>query len=179
MCFGMNKTKATEHSVHEENYHKELKQRISTCKRKDIFVRILRRDVNCAGTTLYLIGAAENDKYVESKTLHLNYLSKLTITTQPAIGCIVAWTGKYQHSGSLFVPVDYINTRHIGVITTLDPIKVTHRDGIKGRFIVNQRIEDIEKFGASMGLIGPNNIGRLTYKKLFDQIFYLPSLLRY
>ncbi len=167
--------KTVESATASRSYLDGLAKRIESCERGKIMSRLLRRDVNCAGTALYLVGDAEKDSYVEPKTLYADYLSRLGKISNPVVGCIVAWTGKHVQLDRMFIATDWVNTRHIGVLTDINPIRVAHRDGLSGWFIKSQSIEEIENYGMRRGSLISKNTGRIAYARIFERGFYLPK----
>jgi len=129
---------------------KEMNSRIESC-------RSTRRS-NCHGTAFYIIGEQGNDEYVGKKS---DSLFNMKMLAAPIEGCLVA-----------FVPlrslVDRVKNfpKHSGVVTSLDPLLVTHRISEDGEFVENQPFEDVR----SMRYFGHG------HQYLLDTIslFYLP-----
>lgn len=126
-------------------YLSDLKLRIASCRRKQPLTWLLRKDVNCAGTAIYLVGDASRDGYIETITLYNKYLSSLKQVDSPVAGCLIAWVGRYGISwrARLNLPSEP-NTCHIGVVSATDPPRVTHRDGLRGSFVIDAPIDAVE-----------------------------------
>lgn len=94
-------------------------------------VRQVRR-ANCVGTALYLVQERDKDEHIEP--YHFNVReSGLILSEKPEFGAVVIWF--YLPEGDIF---------HMGVITGLNPIQVTHRNGYGGVVVGNQSIERME-----------------------------------
>lgn len=89
---------------------------------------------NCIGTALFLTGEIRSDRYVD--TDDVNSLKKLRRVDGPVLGGLIAW----QHYKKR-ITITY----HLGVVTSLDPLLITHRNGGAGAFEIN------EPFGAVNG----------------------------
>jgi len=81
-------------------------------------VSLKERVSNCIGTALYLVGELEEDRYIWMG--RGTRLFKMMPYSKPIVGAIVSWNhytkGPY----------------HMAVVTSLNPLKVTQRDGERG-----------------------------------------------
>lgn len=79
---------------------------------------------NCIGTALFLVGLYEEDRFLSPKAAYERYLSNLEELDLPEIGCLVSF-------GKTF------KVAHLGVVTSLEPLKVTEREWTEGPFSEN------------------------------------------
>ena len=87
---------------------------------------------NCIGTALYLAEIQEKDTGVNTHEAFREYFKKLPVLESAREGCLVAW-----NNGSQIV--------HCGVITSLEPLLVTHRVGSREEIQVNKPLMEIEQ----------------------------------
>lgn len=83
---------------------------------------------NCIGTALFLTGEKRNDDYIDPSEVYKK-LRGLEQLDEPVEGCLIVW-----HEP------DFDKTRwtaHMGVVTLVDPLLVTHRDGYNGSVIAD------------------------------------------
>lgn len=144
----MLKDKALEGTGLLERLHPLIRARIDECR--DAAPRS-----NCRGTALYVTNERPDDVYTgySEGWKHLDGMDPLE---KPILGCIAVWIG-YVNEWSWWnkkVP------RHMGIVTSLDPILVTGRDRYDGPMVVDQPISQLcESEGC-------------------EPVFYLPKLLR-
>ncbi|MFH1290539.1 MAG: hypothetical protein ABIH92_03965 [Nanoarchaeota archaeon] len=80
---------------------------------------------NCAGTALYLVGQRERDRPCHPWNVHPYVLAELRRLAEPELNCLVAWEkDEPVPNGKPLVKVF-----HMGVITSTDPLLITHRIG--------------------------------------------------
>lgn len=124
---------AKRHFLENENspFFKELKCRVE--------VAAYAPHSNCAGGALCWTGEQEYDSYVHTSRDRLYYkkdvfdfLDKMEGTRIPELGAIVVWTSKRSMA-----------VGHMGVITHLEPLRITHREKCEGRIFVDQPFEEI------------------------------------
>jgi hypothetical protein len=141
-----------------EGLGKEMLKRIALCR------NTFR--ANCIGTARYLLGQEEDDVFVPAETGFPTYLAGLKRLNEPKLGCIVVWTWK--PSSWLGEPLEIeaktgkypiVEVYHMGIVTSLEPLGITHREKTRGRFIENQPIAELQKEYDSMH---------------FVQLFYAP-----
>jgi len=92
-----------------EKIEKFIRERASKTKRKNS---------NCVGTALYLVGESDTDKYLDrytSRDVLLNFRKSFC----PQKGYFVCW-------------MDGTNPFHVGVVLETNPLTILHRDGCDG-----------------------------------------------
>lgn len=99
-------------------YFKEINRRAALCKGT--------RRSNCIGTALYLVGEKEKDEF--ESIWNVPELTHLKISKTPILGCLIAWQ-------------TYSRTRHLGVVTSITPLLITHREGNSDLFFENEYFE--------------------------------------
>lgn len=164
----------------------EVNRRIRECaERKDT------EDTNCIGTALYIARERDFETYEQPAAVYLQHLSSLKRLDRPELGCLVAWhttlnlkdlgTDEWiAFEGSLSMEHldriyenkwDFLYTLHIGIVTSLSPIQITHRKGNERPVIVNQRKSDVDRT--------VNGIVDLVVRRCVqpDVVYYLPKAL--
>ncbi|MGV8171781.1 MAG: hypothetical protein ACP5OA_03760 [Candidatus Woesearchaeota archaeon] len=98
---------------------------------------------NCMGTVLYYLGfiEKERDAYDEEVWTHINpYDSKTTPSLEYRIA---VWFNKEYFLYNKKYDAEIKAIDHIGIITDLNPLQMTHRKSFGGPFIENQSIKEI------------------------------------
>ena len=129
---------------------------IVECLNKDVVRRIaLCRNTeraNCVGTARYLLGEETDDVFVPTETGYPTYLAGLKRLKEPAVGCYAVWVWQpYKQSDGPIetekktgrYPINEVY--HMGVVASLNPLSITHRECTHGRFIENQPLAELEK----------------------------------
>jgi len=104
------------------------------------------------GTALFITGEIGTDRPVHPDEVYLYYLKDMRVIPKPVEGCIISWEVGNENLlvMSKFLrkekPETLIN--HIGVVTSVDPLKVTYRRGSAnrrggGNFLENMLFSDI------------------------------------
>jgi len=101
-----------------ENFYEFIKERIKKTK---------RRDSNCGGTALYLIGDLEYDIRISRDKLKMK-LSRMKKSQTPEIGYIVSWEDKR-------------GPAHAAVIYKENPFEIVHRTEANG-LLTSRKLED-------------------------------------
>ncbi len=109
---------------------------------------------NCLVTAWYLTGEQKKDYYIDPFVEMT--LNSLKVAKDPSLGCLIAWLTKRS---------ECVYITHIGVVTSLNPLLVTHREGAEGYFIENQTFDAVKESYADF-----NRHGWIAY--------YLPNALR-
>jgi hypothetical protein len=111
-------------------------RRIKDCRRTGVSYR------NCIGSALYIVGASyyDEDRAISTYQAHEDYLKHMIRLSEPSLGCIVAWLQPMNNKSPR--PLD---TVHMGVITSVDPLLVTHRLYVDGPFIENVPFSKADK----------------------------------
>lgn len=110
------------------NNKTSLEERISIAKRK-------HEGKNCVGTALYLIGEEDEEGYIAPRDVIVSALSKIE---KPHIGALAVWSYK-----PWIIFRDEV--MHMGVITGINPTRVTHRPRYEQALIENQSCEEISE----------------------------------
>jgi hypothetical protein len=116
---------------------------------------------NCIGTSLYIAGEKDKDEFHRLSEAYES-LMNLTKLPNPTCGCLIAW--HYHHLISAGECGIY--TVHMGVVTSINPLLVTSRDGCMGKLIEDEPFEDTTK---------PYTVD---YKIASSIAYYLPTLQR-
>jgi hypothetical protein len=107
---------------------KEMEKRLAKCENGT--------DSNCVGTALYIIGQIKEDKYKDTTTVYETYLSYLNVLDKPSKGTIIAW----------HMSVDgKIETKHMGIVVSTEPVIVASRLGNQGIFDPKLSLETLEE----------------------------------
>jgi hypothetical protein len=138
----------------EKTYFSQMKSRIALCN----WSRWLRES-NCSGTALYITGERPKEGYVGSVVARA-YLSRMVRIEEPVVGCLAAWQGNKEWEGPFLALARELKIAHLGVITSVDPVLITHRKSIGGKFVVNEPFQEVKVH---------------TTLRVFDQAFYLPT----
>jgi hypothetical protein len=84
--------------------------------------------IDCYAAAFYLTGIIDEERFLTCNEIS-RYLANLSVINHPEIGCLVHfWNGSFGH---------------IGVITHLNPIRITDRHGIQGEIRENQLLPDV------------------------------------
>lgn len=104
-------------------------------KRIALCIRSTENYSNCVGTALFITYERDND-WAVSGSLIRNELLHLKQVKDPTAGYIVSW--ETPHKGKIIVS-------HMGVVTSIDPILVTHRKGPGMQVIKDQPFDDLNR----------------------------------
>ena len=107
----------------------DLERRIKMAKRKS-------DDRNCLGTALFISGVCNNDGHYYPTLVYDDVLRYLVTLKKAEVGAIVVLERISRATGS-------IEAMHAGVVTSLNPARVVHRDGMHGKLILD---EDLSRF---------------------------------
>jgi hypothetical protein len=105
-------------------------------------IRLIKdlRSSNCIGPALFLVGERDHDEHYEPGTaVYYEHLGDLKELWRPLKGCLIAWQLRGNQS----------EVHHMGVVTSTDPLLVTHRPGADMLVIEDEPFLDIELYGAS------------------------------
>lgn len=114
---------------------------------------------NCIGTSLYLAGLTEKDGLNQDLTgVYDNYLKKLEFLKKPQLCSLVSWEKIRKRKNNIEVV-------HLGIVSSLSPLKVIHRQGTWGSkrngLVVESFFEDVNKtysgFSDSVSYYTPYN----------------------
>jgi hypothetical protein len=130
-------------SKEKEDIFEEMKNRINTLKASGIS--------NCIGTAFYIAGEKNKDRNIYRG--HEEHLKKLTEKNFPEKGFLIAWC-------------DGNEIYHLGVITNLNPLLVTHRGGIKGDVYEDHPFEEVNRIYQKIGWHTADKISYFVPKKL-------------
>jgi hypothetical protein len=158
----------------------EVDERIRECR------RTLRS--NCIGTALYISREIGQDECVSPYEAQLKFLSRLDRLDHPIKGCIVAWheriTPVHLKDDNRRAFLDgltaiereqvlrdnfFTYTPHMGIVTSLDGIHITHRVKTHGVFKINQKERRVAQLARSYAW-------RLGVEP--EAAYYLPRALR-
>jgi hypothetical protein len=113
------------------SYFKQLDARIKHCRREDKAHASLS---NCVGTGLFLVGLQEKDVY--ARVYEVQQLKQLQKAQTPELGGLVSW--EEDVCGRLDID-------HLAVVTHIDPVLLTHREGFSEKLLENQPFEEVVK----------------------------------
>ncbi len=100
--------------------------------------------VNSIGTSLYIIGVINEERLVDPIIEYDVITKKLLMRAhRPVIGGIVSWEQEQNGGVPYFI-------KHMGVVTRVNPDKITHRDLETNRLIIDVPL------GAVCNVLGPN-----------------------
>lgn len=105
-----------------EDFYEFMKERI---------LKMERRNSNCIGTALYIVGEKDSDNYLsrdESKKM----LSKMKFSAKPELGYLVLWA-----SGGI--------PYHAGTIFMENPFYIVHRSEKNG-FLAKESLETFNEY---------------------------------
>lgn len=88
---------------------------------------------NCRGTALYLAGLVEMEFEHTSERAE-SFINNLEILEEPEEPCLVI----FKRYRDCFIS-------HMGIITGVNPLLVTHRDGYDGPFFENESMKEVLK----------------------------------
>jgi len=88
--------------------------------------------LNCFGTALYLVGAKDKDKY--SFPDDTDFFKKSIQSKNPGVGYVVGWIDNSK------------NIYHVAVITGINPLTVSTRNGLGRPFLPKEKFDDVDKF---------------------------------
>ena len=129
---------------------KEVRARITSC-------RGTQGECNCIGTALFIVGEKAKDSTGSPKYIYVSSLKDLKIITTPVIGCLVAW--QYQEDYNLYFVI------HMGVVTSVTPLRITSRHGLNGEFIEDEEFRIVN--------------GIYNYYSRTGVVYYLPRALEH
>lgn len=94
---------------------------------------------NCAGTALFIVFEQRRDYAVWPARAYDEWLKGLARLDGPARNCLIAWQeGRGER----------VYIHHLGVVTSVDPLLVTSRHGIDGRFFADMPFLEVNaKYG--------------------------------
>jgi hypothetical protein len=98
---------------------------------------------NCIGTALYISGEEDSDDFFGIHWVHEARLKNLLRPEAPVLGCLVGWQGKVFPNSPTSIH-NPILVNHLGLVTSLEPLLVTHRNGHRGTFIEGQPFCEID-----------------------------------
>lgn len=112
---------------------------------------------NCIGTGLYLFGLTEKDGLNEDLIrVYDDYLKKLEFLNKPQLCSLVSWEKIRKRKNNIEVV-------HLGIVSSLNPLKVIHRQGAwsskRNGLVVESFFEDVDK----------------TYSSFSDSVSYYSS----
>jgi hypothetical protein len=87
---------------------------------------------NCRGTALFISGVLDSDIPIRADQVN-KYLNPEKAKTGPKIGSLIGWHAIAD--GRML---------HLAVVTSPDPLLLTHRDGSLGRFKENQAFNEMD-----------------------------------
>jgi hypothetical protein len=154
-------------SLRTEKPMDEIRARIRMCRGNGY-------NRNCVGTALFIACETEEDGYVDPGwEPHKTYLKQLRKLPTPVEGCLVSWEAekKFDYVGILHdlmlrgwespeaeekarsiseperheITPMYTYTIHMGVITSVAPLLVTHRYDFNTSVIHDQKFEDADR----------------------------------
>jgi hypothetical protein len=178
-------------SLRSEKPMDEIRARIRMCRGNGY-------NRNCMGTALFIACETEEDGYVDPGwEPHKTYLGPLRKLSMPVEGCLVSWEAekKFDYVGILHdlmlrgwespeaeekaksiyeserheVPPMHPYTIHLGIITSVTPLLVTHRYDFNTSVIHDQKFEDAD-WRFTCGTLHP-------VPKEYRPAFYLPKIL--
>jgi hypothetical protein len=94
---------------------------------------------NCIGTAMYIVGEQQNDTTLSTKTSYGLYLRTLKSIQDPVVGCVAAWVWRAEwwlNPSRTRIIENNIEIFHMGVVTSSDPLLITHRKSSNGQFII-------------------------------------------
>jgi hypothetical protein len=84
---------------------------------KRVFMAIENQTpTNCIGTALFLSGVNDSDEYFSPPQAKRHFLPRMESLSQPEEGAIISWEND-------------ATVNHMGVVVSVNPLKVTHRLG--------------------------------------------------
>ncbi|MGV8141150.1 MAG: hypothetical protein ACP5NW_01770 [Candidatus Woesearchaeota archaeon] len=103
---------------------------------------------NCMGTALYLLGIIKEDRDAYDEEVWKN-IDPRDSKTEPSLEHKIAiWPNKDYFLYNQFHEIEIKAIDHIGIVTSLDPIRITHRVRFEGPFRENQPLKDmIREYG--------------------------------
>jgi hypothetical protein len=112
--------------------NKELNKRIQNA--------IKNKRANCFGTALYLAGVLDKDQ--DAVGFFENHVKKMKRISYPEINALVIMMGKFDIGNP---PISKELEVHAGLITFLNPLKITHRNGAAVELKQNDLLEHVIK----------------------------------
>lgn len=116
---------------------------------------------NCRGTAMYLVSEQRFDVGLDLHFFKDEYLSRMPPLTLPVQGCLVSWES-------------YERVLHIGIVSSVEPLLVTHRLAWWSAFVENVPFsvidQEMNELYAKYQEAGKNRGDKVVY--------YLPKILR-
>lgn len=106
---------------------------------------------NCVGTALYIVGMRNSDSHANTKKTFRQEIKRLKRTEKPKKGCLVVWQNTGWHrSWWAAAEIKHLDTEilHMGVVASLGPLSVIHRDGLRGA-VERSRFVDLHNLWAT------------------------------
>ena len=125
-------------------YFKELESRMALCSGT--------RRSNCIGTALYLTCEEKEDVPISGLWAH-DYISYLKQTDKPVKGCLISWELQLK---------DATLISHMGVVTSTEPLLITHRAGPGSEVVENMSFSEMSWYSVDGS---------------YKPVFYLPKML--
>ncbi len=95
---------------------------------------------NCFGTALYLVGVLDKDQ--DTAGFFKNHFKKMERISCPEIGALVMMMRKFNIGNP---PISKESEVHAGIVTCLNPLKITHRHGAAGELKQDDLLEEVIK----------------------------------
>jgi len=103
-------------------------------------------DGNCAGTAFYISGVCQSQRTIDHPIV-VSALKSLKALAIPVQGCLIVWKQASEFSEKYGLDRFVL---HVGVVTSTNPLLVTHRLNDGGNFYLNQPIEEINQIYQKM-----------------------------
>lgn len=87
---------------------------------------------NCIGTALFLAGMIRQDGIIYSDKAYRQFLVDLPRVNSPELYGLIAWQQALPTSKIVKTPCVW--TAHLGLVTSIDPLLVAHRPGLRNFF---------------------------------------------
>ena len=97
--------------------------------------RLSDKGKDCISTALFLVGDRDTEMINGKGHEIISTLKKLKPIQEPQIEVIVAW----ESTSSI-----YSGVSHVGVVISVNPLLITHRDGPHGPLCENQPFEKVD-----------------------------------
>ena len=118
----------------ENGRENNLKSRIARARQSN------NEHMNCHGTALYLVGKQEIDQSVDGDDAK-KIFAKMRRTKRFDIGNLVTWEVTMKPN---YPKEPYSHLTHTAVVTHVNPVLVTHRDGYNGPLIEDVELEEVK-----------------------------------
>jgi len=96
---------------------------------------------NCIGTALFLTGLRGFDEYIYEE-YHDYLLNLLEEVSEPIEGALIAWQTDLKDN----IRLNYWRTYHLGVVTSVNPLLITNRNGCFGPIRINEPFELVNNY---------------------------------